>query len=238
MAAQIPKLMDQFEMTCLIVDTGKNLILTDTGWGLGWTPGSGKLIDKLQTIGFSCSDINTVIHTHAHPDHIGGNTFADSTPVFPNARYVICKNEWDYWTSGPDLRKLDNEIKQTILKFFEKNLLNIRDHLDIVDNDAEIIPGIRCIKTPGHTPGHTAFVFSSGDYQIISCGDAVHQPFQLLKPEWSMSGDFNFEYSIDSRIRIFDHASRSNSILFACHFPFPGVGTVERHGDVWLWNPY
>lgn len=228
----------KFEMICLVVDTGKNVILIDTGWGPGRDPNSGKLMERLHTIGMSCSEIDTVIHTHGHPDHIGGNADADNRPFFLNAHYIMCRNEWEYWTSGPDLEHVDIEMKQEMSEYAEKHLVSIRDNFDIVNNDAEILPGIRCINTPGHTPGHTSFVISSADAQLVCAGDVVHHPIQLIKPDWSMLTDAANEQSKESRIRVIERASGPDTIFFACHFPFPGVGRVVKNGDVWLWHPY
>jgi glyoxylase-like metal-dependent hydrolase (beta-lactamase superfamily II) len=231
------KFEDKFEMICLIVDTGKNKILIDTGWGPGWDPNAGKLLEKLQILGVSCSEIDTVIHTHGHPDHIGGNTDADGRPVFPNARYVICKGEWDFWTSGPDLKNVNDEVKRTNLEFAKKHLINIREHFDIVDIDTEILPGIRYIDSPGHTPGHTSIVIALDGEQLIIIGDVVHHPIQLIKPDIPMIMDFEIEQAIDSRIRILEQVSSNNALVFACHFPFPGFGHIVKHKDAWLWHP-
>ena len=231
------KFEDKFEMTCLLVNTGKNVILIDTGWGPGWDPSAGKLLDTLQTLGISCSEIDTVIHTHGHPDHIGGNTDADGRPVFPNARYVIYKDEWEFWISRPDLKEVSDEIKHTMLEFSKKHLINIREHLDIVDIEDEILPGIRYINAPGHTPGHTSLVISLGGEQLMIIGDAVHHPIQLIKPDIPMIMDLEIERAIDSRIRILKQASSTSALVFACHFPFPGVGHVVNHNDAWLWHP-
>jgi glyoxylase-like metal-dependent hydrolase (beta-lactamase superfamily II) len=231
------KFENKFEMICLIVNTGKNVILIDTGWGPGRDPCAGKLLDGLQTLGLSCSKIDTVIHTHGHPDHIGGNTDVSGRPVFPNARYVICKDEWEFWASGPDLKSVNNEVKHTMLEFAEKHVINIREQFDIVDIEAEIFPGIRYINTPGHTPGHTSLVISSGGEQLMIFGDVVHHPIQLIKPDIRMIMDLEIEHAIDSRIRILEQASSTSALVFACHFPFPGFGYIVKHKDTWLWHP-
>ena len=228
----------KFEMICLVVDTGKNVILIDTGWGPGRDPNAGKLIEGLHAIGMSRSEIDTVIHTHGHPDHVGGNADVDNRPVFLNARYVMCRDEWESWTSGPELEHVDREIKMDMLEFAGKHLVSIRDNFDIVNNDAEILPGIRCIKTPGHTPGHTSFVISSADTQLVCAGDVVHHPIQLLKPAWPMILDAAKDQAKVNRVRVFERASGPNTVFFACHFPFPGVGYVAKNDDVWLWHPY
>jgi glyoxylase-like metal-dependent hydrolase (beta-lactamase superfamily II) len=104
--------------TCLFINTGRNRVLVDTGGGAGSVPSGGKLLQNLQAEGIEHMDIDVVILTHGHPDHIGGNTNAKGKPAFPNARYVMWKDEWDFWISEPDLAqlKVEDDIKQLIQK--------------------------------------------------------------------------------------------------------------------------
>lgn len=133
---------------CMIVNTGKHLVLVDTGAD-GLDSNTGKLIQNLQTQGIKPEDIDTVILTHGHPDHIGGNTDVEGKPAFPNACYVMWKDEWDFWTSGQAELKLDEHGKEVLLKFARKNLPPIQGQLDLVDHETEIVPGIchRCTRT-------------------------------------------------------------------------------------------
>jgi glyoxylase-like metal-dependent hydrolase (beta-lactamase superfamily II) len=150
--------------TCLFIDTGKHRILVDTGMGAGVVPSVGNLLMNLQEEGIEGADIDTVILTHGHPDHIGGIINAEGKPAFPNARYVMWKKEWEFWASEPDLKqlKVDEHIKQIILMSARKNLPSIKNRLNLIDHEIEILPGIHAISAPGHTPGHIALGISSG----------------------------------------------------------------------------
>lgn len=232
---------ERFEISCLLVDTGKHLVLMDTGWGTGWTPEenrveSGRLADRLQRIGVQFSEIDTVIISHGHADHINGNTDDSGNPLFPNARYVICEDEWLFWTRKPDLTSIPMEVRPTMLSSVQKNMVGIHDCFDIVGNNAEILPGIRCINTPGHTPGHTAHMISSGDEQLLCCADTFHHPLQLIQPEWSMVMDIDSEQAVSSRIRFLNAAVQSNSLAFVPHFLFPCLGHIEKNEEVWSWK--
>jgi glyoxylase-like metal-dependent hydrolase (beta-lactamase superfamily II) len=138
---------------CLAVNTGKHQVLVDTGAD-GLAPSTGKLVQNLKVAGIAPEHIDTVILTHGHPDHIGGNTDDEGKPAFPNARYVMWKGEWDFWTSGQAETKLDEHVRERQLKFARKNLPPIQGRLELVDRETDIAPGIRALAAPGGTPPH------------------------------------------------------------------------------------
>ncbi len=167
---------------CLVVDTGKHLVLVDTGAdGLG--PDTGKLLQHLQAGGISPEDIDTVILTHGHPDHLGGNTDAEGKPVFANARYIISRDEWDFWMSEQAELKLDEHSREVLLGYARKNLPPIQSQLSLVDYEAEVLPGIQTIAAPGHTPGHMALTISSEGEQLLCMSDTVLHPIHLEQPD-------------------------------------------------------
>jgi len=178
-----------------LVNTGKHWVLVDTGAD-GLAPSTGRLLQNLQAEGISPEDIDTVILTHGHPDHIGGNTDAEGKPAFPKARYVMWRDEWDFWMSEQAELKLDEHVKEVLLKFAHKNLPPIQGQLDIVDHETEIVPGIQAIAAPGHTPGHIALAIFSGGEQLLSISDVALHPIHLEQPDWYAAVDFNPQQTV------------------------------------------
>ena len=223
---------------CLVIDTGRHKVLVDTGAG-GLAPTTGKLIPRLQAEGISPNEIDTVILTHGHPDHIGGNIDSEGRPSFPNARYVIWKDEWDFWTSSPDLAELDidEHIKGLLLEFARKNLSPIKDQLDLVDQVREIVPGIRVIPAPGHTPGHMTVAITSNSERLLHISDSVLLQIHLEHPTWYSAVDYAPEKAIATRHWLLDMAATNKALVLATHFPFPGMGYVILKEKGWQWHP-
>ena len=162
----------------MVIDTGENCVLVDTGAdGLG--PKTGRLIQNLNAEGIAPEDFDTVILTHGHPDHIGGNTDSEGKPAFPSARYVMWEDEWSFWNSDLTELKVDKHVKEVLLKFARKNLLPIKDQLSLVDHETEIVPGIHAIAASGHTPNHMALAIFSKAEQLLHISDVALHPIHV-----------------------------------------------------------
>jgi glyoxylase-like metal-dependent hydrolase (beta-lactamase superfamily II) len=220
----------------LFVNTGQQQVLVDTGAG-DMAPTTGNLMSNLQAEGIAPEDIDVVILTHGHPDHIGGNIDSEGKPAFPNARYVMWKEEWDFWTKNPDLSSMqaDEHIKQLLLASARNNLPPIKDQLDFIEEETEIAPGIHAIATPGHTPGHMAVAVSSGDEYLLYLSDTIIHPLHLEQSGWYSVFALAPEQALASKRQILDWAVTENALVHVFHFPWPGLGHILQKGDAWQW---
>lgn len=214
---------------CLLIDTGEHRVLVDTGAGK-LAPTTGRLVKNLRNQDIDPGSIDTVILTHAHPDHIGGNLDSNGSLIYPAARYFMSKDEWDFWTNEPDLSSLrcDDHVRHLLRQYAADMLPPIRARLELVGDGAEIVPGVRVVAAPGHTPGHLALEISSQGETLIDAVDAVLHRILIEHLDWYSGVDLNPEKALPTRRCILDRAARTGATLMAYHFPFPGLGRVRR----------
>jgi len=230
--------------TCLLVETGRHTVLVDTGLGAASST-SGAIVARLEMEGIRPQDVDTVVLTHAHPDHIGGSVDARDPrslrSMFPNARYVMSEVEWEFWTGPhPDLRglRLPEEQKGAMIVSARRCLAAVRHQLEMVEREAEIVPGLRLIPAPGHTPGHLALLLASEGHQLLNLGDAAVHPLHLEHPEWENGFDLAPELAVTTRRTLLERAAAEEMQVMAFHFPFPSVGRLAARPDGgWTWEP-
>lgn len=219
--------------TYLVVDTGEHRVLVDMGAGkLG--PKTGHLADNLRAADITPESIDTVVITHAHPDHIGGALDDQGRPMYPNAQVYLWKGEWEFWTSERAFAKAPKHFVEAA----RHSLMPLQDRLHLVDEEGDVVPGIGVLAAPGHTPGHIVVSVSSGTARLLYTSDVVLHPLHLEHPAWTPVYDVMPEQAAASKRRIFDLAAKEGVLVQGQHFhPFPSVGKVEKTSNGWRWQP-
>ncbi|MGA9040796.1 MAG: MBL fold metallo-hydrolase [Terriglobales bacterium] len=233
---KLPETHVESPFTCLLVKTGKHKVLIDTG-AEGLAPTAGNLLKNLAAERISPEEITDVVLTHGHPDHIGG-VLNGSGPAFPNARYLMSRTEWDFWNDPSVLHDsaMGEHMKQMLVGCAQKNLPPLKDRIELLDGEKEVVPGILAIPAPGHTPGHIALLIVSSGAQLLHMSDAVLNPLHMENPDWRNVFDLDPADAVSTRQRLLDRAAADKVSVLAYHFPFPGMGRVTSKGHAWAWQ--
>jgi glyoxylase-like metal-dependent hydrolase (beta-lactamase superfamily II) len=190
-------------------------------------------VERLKSAGIELEDIDRVILTHGHWDHIGGNVDKDGKPAFPKARFSMWKSEWEWWTAEDNLAKCD----ATNASYARENLPPIRERLDPIETESEIVPGICAIRAPGHTLGQIGLLITSEGEGLLHLADVAHHPIEFEHPNWSPWFEASAEESAATRRKLLSRAVDEKLLVMPSHFAFPGVGRVTRQGDGFGWQP-
>jgi glyoxylase-like metal-dependent hydrolase (beta-lactamase superfamily II) len=223
-----------------VVQTGGLTVIVDTGIGNGKTRPFSALFDQLdnpvlarfEAAGFRREQVDYVLLTHLHVDHVGWNTHWQDgrwTPVFPNATYVFGQREHDYFATP------EGEPRRMVFEDSVLPLIEAQQARMVPDAGEEIVDGIRFLPTPGHSIGHMAIEIRSRGETALFCGDVMHSPLQVHRPEWNSTFCLDQSQARASRRWLLEHAVKTGASLFPAHFPETSAGVVREgsHGFEW-----
>ncbi len=195
-------------------------------------------LERMTEAGFGPDDVDTVICTHLHVDHVGWNTrLVDGqwVPTFPNARYVFARRECEFWAENENPTTGGGGV------VFEDSVQPILDAglADLVEPGAEVAPGVTVVSTPGHTPGHVAVLLSSGGEQAVITGDLIHHPVQVEQPTWHCLADSDPDQGVATRQAFLAEHAGAASLVLGTHFGGSSAGHVVAAdgADGWRWTP-
>ncbi|MCK0198594.1 MBL fold metallo-hydrolase [Ancylobacter sp. 6x-1] len=242
-AAFLPEGQIVSQFNPLLVNTGEKLILIDTGNGpQAGTASVGKLMQNLSWAGVKPIDIDTIIITHFHADHINGLRDDDGGLAFPNAEVMVPAAEWAFWMDDGQMSRAP-EGQQAGFKNVRRVFKDIETKVNRFEADKEIAPGITSMATYGHTPGHTSLVVASGKEKLLVQGDVTNLPALFVThPEWQVQYDMDPAKATETRRKVYDMLAAERMAVTGYHFPFPALGFVAKDGDGYrlvpaAWNP-
>ena len=220
-----------------VIDTGSQLIAVDCGTFDGFAPRLGGYHAALTAAGIDAADIDTVLITHLHPDHIGGLIDPQGNRLFPNAQLHIGATEWNFW-HAEGTREAFPEDSRAFVDIARNYPAPYDGRIVTFNDNAEILPGVLSVPLPGHTPGHSGFRFHSDGQDLLIWGDVVHQTFlQFDNPAWTIAFDMDAEQTRKTRLKMFDMAAADGFQVAGSHIDFPGVGYVEKTSGGYRYSP-
>jgi len=234
--AGLPTAFVSIPLTVIVLNIGGRMVMMDSGSGGQWQPTAGRLHANMKAAGIDPSKIETILLSHFHPDHIFGLMERETNkPVFPEAELVVTSAEYNWWTEPGRVEKLPparRALGQRVQTVFPR-WKNFR----LVDREQEVAPGVWLVNAPGHTPGHAAYLVSSGSQQLMVSNDTCYVPALLAPhPDWQGIYDQDGPLAVTTRRAVMDRVIADRMMICGAHFPFPGTGRLVKDGSAYAFT--
>lgn len=227
-------------LNTLLIEASGRRIMIEAGAGKTMGPNGGRIFENLAAIGLGRADIDVIVVSHSHPDHVGNLRAADGGKAFPRATVFVPKADWDFFVrTDPDLSYMPvpNDFRARFAAAIKNSLEPVKNDLILYEAGAEIVPGLTTIVASGHTPGMAAFLVHSGNDQLLLTADLAYHPVVNVDRPWIPGPDRDKETALVSRRRIFDRAVADRIPVLGFHFPFPGLGRMLKTDGAYVWVP-
>jgi glyoxylase-like metal-dependent hydrolase (beta-lactamase superfamily II) len=223
--------------TTLVVQNGGRVTLLDTGNGNSGAPTSGLWMANFRAAGFTPEQVNAVVFSHFHGDHINGLRSREGQLTFPNAELSVPAPEWAFWMDDARMNNAPDPMKPAfanVRRVFGPEAARIKQYAP----GAEVAPGVTSVPAFGHTPGHTVFMISSGSGKLMFMADAGNHPALFVRnPDWSAIFDMDADAARATRRRLLDMAAAEKTQVHFYHAPFPATGFIAKAGNGFEWVP-
>jgi len=225
-------------LTVVVLKIGDKYVMIDSGSGVGqWQANATNLPSNMRAAGIDRGQISTILVSHFHPDHVWGlMEKGTNAAVFPNAELIVNSTEYNWWTEPGRVEKLPEGRKPAGKRIGD--VFPTWKNWKLVEDNAEVAPGVRLLGAPGHTPGHSAFLVTSGKDQLMVSNDAMYVPALLAPhPDWQGAYDQDGATAVTTRRKLMDRVIADKMMVCGAHFPFPGRGTFTKDGDAYAFAP-
>lgn len=222
-----------------LINTGKNLVLVDTGAAKCFSPDLGSLTRNIRAAGYKLAEVDTVLLTHLHPDHVCGLVQSNGKIAFPNAEVHVSKPEADFWLSEEVAARAPQEMQD----FFKLSRASVAPYVaagkfKTYTPGTTVVNGVVSESLFGHTPGHSGYLFTSKGQSLLVWGDIVHNyAIQLPNPEVAMEFDVDSKQAVTTRKNLLQRVANNKLWIAAAHLPFPGIGRIRTEQKGYSWVP-